>query len=585
MSAVAGVASDRFGLRKVAFAGGFLAFVGMLSSAFVQDLMLLYLTYGVCIGVGFAFPFTLSVVILGHYFKKRLGLVNGIATFGSWDGGSETKRQDAHKFLNVKIWRNRGYLAWAAGTSTAYLGYLVPFFHMVKHSDDLFPESNSSLLPLSTAIAIGVSRLGFGLLTDVRCLNPVHMQQAALLTLAWVGSVATGLTFLISAVAGVASDRFGLRKVGFAGGFLAFIGMLSSAFVPDLMLLYLTYGVCIGVGSAFPFTLAVVKHSSDLFPESDANLLPLSSAVAIGVARLLFALVADVHCLNPVHMQQAALLTLGITTICIPTAHSFAGLVVISIVVGACDGLFFFLNGPIVFRLVGERDASQALGFFLSTISVPITVGAPLAVSSKMTTRRNRFKGIQQAHKYSRMEAWVGSVMTGLVFLMSAVAGVASDRFGLRKVAFTGGFLAFIGMLSSAFVQDLMLLYLTYGVCIGVGFGLSFVLSIAILGHYFKKRLGLANGLVKHSQDIFPASNGNLLPLFTSVAMGVSRLGFGLLADVRCLNPVHIQQAALLTLGLLYDHLGSYTVAFHAAGVAPIAGALIMLLIPRQVRI
>nr|KAG5687066.1 hypothetical protein BaRGS_018151 [Batillaria attramentaria] len=65
--------------------------------------------------------------------------------------------------------------------------------------------------------------------------------------------------------------------------------------------------------------------------------------------------------------------------------------------------------------------------------------------------------------------SWVGSVMNGITLLMSAVAGVASDRFGLRKVAFTGGFLAFLGMLSSAFVQDLMLLYLTYGVCIGVG--------------------------------------------------------------------------------------------------------------------
>ncbi|KAK7463162.1 hypothetical protein BaRGS_00038274, partial [Batillaria attramentaria] len=34
--------------------------------------------------------------------------------------------------------------------------------------------------------------------------------------------------------------------------------------------------------------------------------------------------------------------------------------------------------------------------------------------------------------------------------------------------------------------------------------------------------------------------------------------------------------------GLLYDHLGSYTVAFHVAGIAPIAGALIMLLIPKE---
>nr|KAG5694704.1 hypothetical protein BaRGS_010030 [Batillaria attramentaria] len=120
--------------------------------------------------------------------------------------------------------------------------------------------------------------------------------------------------------------------------------------------------------------------------------------------------------------------------------------------------------------------------------------------------------------------------MLGLAFLMSAVAGVASDRFGLRKVAFTGGFLAFLGMLSSAFVQDLMLLYLTYGV----------------------------------------------------LMLGVCRLVFGLLADVRCLNPVHMQQAALLTFGLMYDYFGSYTIAFHVFGITPVLGAIIMLCIPRQ---
>lgn len=35
-------------------------------------------------------------------------------------------------------------------------------------------------------------------------------------------------------------------------------------------------------------------------------------------------------------------------------------------------------------------------------------------------------------------------------------------------------------------------------------------------------------------------------------------------------------------LGLLYDYLGSYNVAFHVAGVPPIIGALLMFFIPRH---
>ncbi|KAK7463160.1 hypothetical protein BaRGS_00038272, partial [Batillaria attramentaria] len=234
----------------------------------------------------------------------------------------------------------------------------------------------------------------------------------------WIGSLMLGLAFLMSAVAGVASDRFGLRKVAFTGGFLAFIGMLSSAFVQDLMLLYLSYGVCIGVGFAFPYSLSVVilghyfkrrlglasgivtsggsvfgvayslflpkllgsvKHADDLFPDSDSNILPLCMSVMLGVCRLVFGLLADVRCLNPVHMQQAALLTFGITTICIPTAHSFPALVVIALVLGMCDGAVFSVNGPIVFSLVHQQDASQAFGFFIAMMSVPVTVGPPVA--------------------------------------------------------------------------------------------------------------------------------------------------------------------------------------------------------------
>ena len=34
-------------------------------------------------GVGASLAYTPSLVILGHYFKRRLGLVNGIVTMGS----------------------------------------------------------------------------------------------------------------------------------------------------------------------------------------------------------------------------------------------------------------------------------------------------------------------------------------------------------------------------------------------------------------------------------------------------------------------------------------------------------------------
>lgn len=46
-------------------------------------MVILCLTYGIMYGTGASLAYTPSLVILGHYFKRRLGLANGIVTAGS----------------------------------------------------------------------------------------------------------------------------------------------------------------------------------------------------------------------------------------------------------------------------------------------------------------------------------------------------------------------------------------------------------------------------------------------------------------------------------------------------------------------
>lgn len=43
----------------------------------------MYVTYGIMFGAGTSLAYNPSLVILGHYFRHRLGLVNGIVTAGS----------------------------------------------------------------------------------------------------------------------------------------------------------------------------------------------------------------------------------------------------------------------------------------------------------------------------------------------------------------------------------------------------------------------------------------------------------------------------------------------------------------------
>lgn len=191
MSMVASILSDRFGIRKTGFIGGMLGFIGLVSSAFVQRLELLYLTFGILLGIGSSLIYSPSLIVLGHYFKKHMGLVNGLVSFGSglftiifsltmpkllkniglqntflflcgiyfvawmltftWRPIMPTanhlplalsiesiqeRRRDCtrwmSKFLNVKIWRNKGYVVWCLSSAVCLFGYFVPFVHLVS---------------------------------------------------------------------------------------------------------------------------------------------------------------------------------------------------------------------------------------------------------------------------------------------------------------------------------------------------------------------------------------------------------------------------------------------------------------------
>ena len=78
---------------------------------------------------------------------------------------------------------------------------------------------------------------------------------------------------------------------------------------------------------------------------------------------------------------------------------------------------------------------------------------------------------------------------------MSPFSSFIIQTCGIRKTGVFGAILGASGLLSSSFVGLPEILYVTFGVCVGTGSSLVFIGSISILGHYFDKRIGLANGI------------------------------------------------------------------------------------------
>ncbi|MFH4983354.1 hypothetical protein AB6A40_010063 [Gnathostoma spinigerum] len=91
--------------------------------------------------------------------------------------------------------------------------------------------------------------------------------------------------------------------------------------------------------------------------------------------------------------------------------------------------------------------------------------------------------------------SWAQSLLGGCYLIAGPLAGAFANHFGCRIVTITGALLAFTGFVLSALVPALPILYLTFGIVGGIGFGLIYLPAIVIVSQYFDKRRALATGL------------------------------------------------------------------------------------------
>lgn len=72
-------------------------------------------------------------------------------------------------------------------------------------------------------------------------------------------------------------------------------------------------------------------------------------------------------------------MVIGVMSMMIPLCHVFGGLIAVCLLMGLFDGCFICIMAPIAFELVGSQNVSQAIGFLLGMMSIPMTVGPPIA--------------------------------------------------------------------------------------------------------------------------------------------------------------------------------------------------------------
>ncbi|XP_046325542.2 monocarboxylate transporter 13-like isoform X1 [Haliotis rufescens] len=91
--------------------------------------------------------------------------------------------------------------------------------------------------------------------------------------------------------------------------------------------------------------------------------------------------------------------------------------------------------------------------------------------------------------------AWIGSIPTGILGIVAPVTGILTDKYGCRTVTMSGSVIASSGFVISSFAPNIDILYISYGVLVGIGLGLMYLPSKVIVNQYMKKRRSLANGI------------------------------------------------------------------------------------------
>lgn len=125
----------------------------------------------------------------------------------------------------------------------------------------------------------------------------------------------------------------------------------------------------------------LMKYVNERFQdEKNKEVVLMCIGITSGVGRLLFGRIADyVPGVKKIYLQVLSFLFIGLMSMMIPLCSVFGGLIAVCLIMGLFDGCFISIMAPIAFELVGAQDVSQAIGFLLGFMSIPMTVGPPIA--------------------------------------------------------------------------------------------------------------------------------------------------------------------------------------------------------------
>ncbi|KAK9778625.1 putative Major facilitator superfamily domain-containing protein [Seiridium cardinale] len=92
--------------------------------------------------------------------------------------------------------------------------------------------------------------------------------------------------------------------------------------------------------------------------------------------------------------------------------------------------------------------------------------------------------------------SWLGSIQSFLLLFVGVVSGPLYDKGYLRSLILSGSAFIVVGLMMTSLCTQFWQLVLAQGVCVGMGTGIMYVPSLAIIPQYFQRRKAIALGIV-----------------------------------------------------------------------------------------
>ncbi|KAJ0012532.1 hypothetical protein NQD34_016866 [Periophthalmus magnuspinnatus] len=229
---ISSILVNTYGCRPIVMMGGCLCAVGMISASFCTSVVQLYLCIGVIGGLGLAFNLQPALTMIGKYFYKKRPIANGLAMAGSpvflstlaplnqflfnrfgWRGsflilgglllnccvagslmrplgpppGKAKKEEGAaitttekrtawqiiNKYLDLSLFKHRGFLIYLSGNCIMFLGFFAPIVFLAAYAKDMGVDEYSAAFLLSILAFVDMfARPSMGLVANSRWIRP-----------------------------------------------------------------------------------------------------------------------------------------------------------------------------------------------------------------------------------------------------------------------------------------------------------------------------------------------------------------------------------------------------------------------------